>query len=633
MFYGGLDIETTVRYPDELHCTIEKKLIPNDQFWLFDIINCKFREIKLSVHPSYSSIFSTSIPRFGHSMVSVSIEENKSMGNKSTFDDQKNVNNSNMNNIKQTYSTSYKEPSTIFVMGGYKWHDSGTTFIAMNDLWKCDFFLDSNGTSDQAVASPISNFSLVDEFFSYIIDNNLNKLPNYSNNSKFTGVFNHSDTNWPAPRGFFSLNLIDSSVFSNFFKWKDDDISSDNSDLNFTYEKKHDNDKDSEKVDEVKIFSPNPIKKKHNINLAFTPQTFLIDKSKSKSTRSATTSISSNSSNNNTSSSQHSPFSMNNLHTSSIASLKNKILFVLGGSSIMYTKVVNENNFDILYNKSILNDSWIYDFQTELWYRLTDIARIKQIPSICGHQAFISGSYINIIGGIQKVHYDKKTFEFFHVNNNNDNENLFDKDGKSKIDNWENGLKCCQKFYYKEDDDTGNLVLSQKQNLFYDSQKRSKFYATFALDLKRRDWKIINVSIIYNVEFFGPWSQNDNLEYILSGGVYTDVPSRSQKLNKSSGGNNDKYNDDDDENNENNENGNKNANGNSKNNERFKCIKYRRRLNHTIAFTNAPVIFKDNKLVLFAPDIKLLDKDTNKYVDEGQTIIGNGITEIYSTYL
>lgn len=584
MMYGGLYIKTRITYPDELHCTIEKELIPNDQFWLFDTVTHKFRQIKISTHPTYSSIFPNSIARFGHRVTSVTMEENMKVKNKSAKSSSglyiNNPSNPNM-------AKSFAAPAIMFVMGGYQLSESGKSFIAMNDLWKCDVFLDSHGTADEAIASPIGNFNLVNDSYSYIIDENMNQLMNKSDTPKFTGVFNHtsSSTNWPCPRGFFTMDLIERETVATHFNW------------NTSNETLFEN-------EEIEIQNPIPQKATFNSSLYSLNK---LSSERIKPTKSPLLSIysrshSSSSLSTEVDASPSSPYSGNALHTSGVESLKSKVLVVYGGSSIMYTKVVDDLQFDVFYTKSVQGDIWIFDFQTELWYNLQDYVSIPDTISLCGHSMVFSSGSLHVFGGIEREHYYADTYLPAHAGKS---ESLYDSENRIQNVLWERGRECVFKFHEnlaKSRSEIQISLMASKRGIELASNEQYyNSYSSYIFNLTKAYWRLVDIAIITNLEYFAPWKYNSESR-VLCGSVITNNDCIQNKEDESI--------------------------------DLTKEINCREKLiDETLIVTNSPIFLKDNRLIMLSPDIKVMDMKTRKCPKNQPALVGNCIAEIFSTHL
>lgn len=607
MIYGGLEIDTKISFPDNQNCIIEKILTPNDQLWLFDRIKCHFREIKLSVHPTYSSIFPNSIPRFGHSVSSIPIDESYLNSNNHTLFNYKNE----TNNIKDKYlNASYTKPTIVFVMGGYKLNHTGKSFIAMNDLWKVDFFLDSNGTADEAVASPIGNFNVTNDLISYVIDENMNQLQIRSDIPKFTGVFSHSNKkhNWPSPRGFFSMCLVDAKELSDYLDWRNSDkIENDQSKKTFkdikNKSKNNDNiinnvnnkkisvpiPKKPLQLDEINKDSQNDRKPNNPTSIMKVKSDFKIkDLFKNPTLRSSSTKMtktqSSESSINTIVSKSRSPYSEDFLHTNTNEILSNKILIISGGSSILYTKVVNDEIFDVFYNNTIHDDIWIFDFQTEKWYNFINLVKTKKSISICGHTMFVSGSSIKFFGGIEENNYYDDVFQMTQAGVYKET-GINDKERTQEI-NWEKGIQIAQKFHESLKSDSKPLHEIIEDNGLYNDDQIYNYYVDYEFRLESMNWRMIKVLIFQDLKFFDSWDPESNCKVICGGMV-----------------------------------------------DEFTVKERKDLINKKIIYTHCPSFIKDSKIFIFSPDVKVVDKSTNKCIPGKQTMIGNGVSEIFSVYL
>lgn len=613
MIYGGLEIDTIITYPDDQHCVIEKVLTPNDQFWLFDRIKCKFREIKLSVHPTYSTIFPNSTPRFAHSVACVAMDDNASVS-KNVLDDPNYIE----PGIEQDISTrhplnsSYTKPATMFVMGGYKLSISGRSFVAMNDLWKLDFFLDANGTADEAVASPIGNFNLTNDVFSYIVDENLNELQSKKPIPGFSGVYSHSKeaeaSNWPPPRGFFSMCLIDTKALSEYINWRKNDNTP------------------TEENSESHLHRPSPIRRsalnnsysvatmrntaKIASNSSSSKTEFRIkDMFKRKNDTVTTTgtdtvtkginstsvndpALSSNSSGKESSASQSSHSSPSRsssfAHTYKNAALRGKCLLICGGSSILYTKVMDDEFFDVYYNNNMLDDIWIFDFQTEKWYNFDNCFKFEKRLTICGHTMLASSSSLKLVGGIEAGHYPEQTFQVIQAGIYNNEED----DGRVQIINWDKGREIAEKFRLARTGSRNTMTflksvgVGRGKDLNKCFGEYHNYYSNYAFQLDSLQWKLIRTAIVQDAEFFAPWTE-DQTAKVVCGGMVDDTNLKDK----------------------------------------------RNLININILYTHSYAFIKDSKIVVFSPDVKIIDRKTNNYIKGSQTLVGNGIYELYSVYL
>lgn len=648
MIYGGLEIESSITYPDESSCVIKKSLMPNDEFWLFDTMMSKFKEIKISIHPTYSAIFPNSMPRFGHSMESVPTASSNLHPEESFAeiiahgeDLRKHKHDHFGNHHRDLPSTSFCDHAILFVMGGYKLNDLGNSFVAMNDLWKCDFFFNDKSTADDIVASPIGNFHLVNEMYSYILDADMCQLPNKSTSLKFSGVFTHTDRiNWPTPRGFFSMSLVDENELLKYFDWKEysNIIDEHREQSYFTnmnegqsyfsnmnegqlyFNNMSEGQLYFDNMNELLIHSPVPtINSLSNLSVADDQFSLSTHRSSvSQSSRSISpTSISSESC----------------THTNLISSLKYKVLLVYGGSSIMYTKVVDDKMFSAYYSKSILDDMWIFSFETESWYNLGTYLNVKKKVSICGHSLILLNSSLSIFGGIEEQHYDMSTYEPIQI----DVVKKLDVENRRYTQNWEQGKKLVYDFHSyvrnrKAMHDMHDMLahitpiftakgidLSKIETETYNSYRYNIF------DFKTSKWRTAKMALVTDLEFFAPWDIKINDE-IISGGVlrdiklpgYTDEGEIFKKDVKkdNSGGTN--------------------GNNDTDNIKMFTVeeqLKYKKKLRDaTLIATNGSIVSRDDRILIFSPDVKIIDQKTKKYVEDKQRLVGNGVWEVFSAH-
>lgn len=572
LMYGGLEIQTSITKPDPMHCVITKTLIPNDQMWIFDTFTCKFKEIKLSVHPTYSSVFPNSVPRFGHSLT-CSLHENSKPSSEKVEQSDKSLGKKKI----------FNKLSVIYVMGGYKASVCDNSFVAMNDLWKCDLFLDNQETSEEAVASPVGDFTMVNGISSYIIDKSGELLPNTPDNLEFKGVMNHTKESspWPRPRGFFSMELIDEDILSEFVQWR-----------NYGTELKI-FEKD-EKIPTT-IHSPVPtVKTKLNFNFSLTSTNTkpLLEKEIMNKTTSRSSNNTQSSSSSNDLNTSFSPTSGSTTN-SSIATGKKKLLIILGGSTTLYTKFCDNDTgeYHIFYTHDILNDIWIYDFKTEKWFDLTKIVKMKPKLPICGHSMFIKNTAIKLMGGIEKSHYPTEFFKPIHADQHENCSGSF-----------QEAENCVSKFFEKLQlmNDNSADILGRGFHLMDKIASNYCSYFLYDLDFTTFEWKIVKLAFVRSLEYFGPWEYRPGCK-ILPGIVIT----KSVALDDVKG----------------------------EFDEEFEVSSKAKLSNdHLIVITNGSIFFKDNKLVLFYPDLKLMHFDNNKYIPGAQSLIGNSITEIYSTY-
>lgn len=669
VLYGGFDLTEEIKHPDDNHCIIEKKIIVNDQFWVFDCLSLKYKEIKLSVHPTYASVFPSSIPRFGHCMSAVPIEETnnikninslnfKSPNRKTTSPSGEGVagsansstgesNRSEMNHTPTTPSThvsssrtgyspqdvlnelkrnhnwysnrkhsnqkgriQFEKPSILFVMGGYTSTDKDSlSFVAINDLWKCEIFLDDFGVSDEIICCPIGSFDLL-HHASFIINQNGENLPHPPNNDVFSGIFHHSESNgtqWPAPRGFFAMGLIAKNEIGQYFV---DDIASSS-----TAEK-------PKQSNPLKILSPTPSKSSFIFNESHNKPSSPIGSPMSlKSQASIRLNLVKSRNNGNDSPSvagspigysinekveglRTSPFSMDNndrvnstspfselgIHTSQIPELSSKILIAHAGSSIMFTKVIDEETGEetTFYNKRVLGDFWWFDFQTEKWhFHETLYQNTPMNLNICGHLLVPGEENLTVLGGLQERHYDDEEFNLMvHALPEPDSKldpNIYRvaKDFSAKIRGNQNANKDQSIDEFQRSAGLSHEFSAGRQYPLGQAQ----CYTSYILDIPKRAWKTVDYAYVRNIHMAKIWEKGDPL---ISGGVCSTNAQYYKNLED--------------------------------------CPFY---MIYTISFIG----LYDSKIIALVNDAHLMDRRTDKHANVRQCVWANGIAEIYSSFL
>ncbi|GMM29647.1 Gpb1 protein [Martiniozyma asiatica (nom. inval.)] len=643
VIYGGFDLIEDISFTDDNHCLIQKRIETNDQFWIFDSLAITYKEIKLSIHPTYGSIFPNSIARFGHSMVGIPLEKTNSSTMKKNYDISKidrdyviNEKDSNNNNddddddninmhlknsssLQLNYSSKrshednnrFSEPAILFIMGGFKDNDDNRSFIAMNDFWKCEIFLDKNGVSDEVVCCPIGNFEMIDDKFSYVLDNNGQQIESISSTGKkFSGIMRHSESSsnmWPAPRGHFSMVLVPKTelgelIFEDSGKESTQTSQSIERQLSLNplanpIPKKTANilTKVSEGSNNFsqKTRNGSPISMRQQISQTkFFNSDIINDHSSALEGILSPLNFQTQNSSNATSISF---LSESSIQTGSSTILRDKVLVLYGGSSIMFTRMEENEESNISESKkylgyrsnSILGDFWWFDFELEKWFKFEPSDSASDLK-ICAHSMSLSSQHLSILGGIQARHYKPKIFkpicedsnsekndiyklvELFHQNLNNYEKNL-----KSNVSNFSSCL----------DDDifnTQGLRISENGVYYVDNKNESSYYRTFSLNLNKKKWKSVDFAYVRNLAIPGVWNKNKRA---INGGIINDT---NQLLDK-----NDKP--------------------------------------FIVLFTAYNCCILEDKVVLIAPDAVIIDIHTKHVTSECQYIWGNGVTEIYSS--
>ncbi|OWB58005.1 hypothetical protein B5S28_g3993 [[Candida] boidinii] len=250
--YGGFDIETEIiRQGNKI--IIEKRLTVSNSMRLFDAISLKFRELNIIVHPSVSAKLPQAIPRFGHVQTGLTIEENNAdyLESFNKANSLLSTSNSNSNGkktpLQQQQSTGqsvqpppltsftsgddvllkYTRPASIFIGFGYKSTHSGKSFIAMNDMWRCEICVNQALSkanvnklefSENVICYPVGNFDIQKNHFKYTYDSNGDLIDDSSDDGidEFTGCYKaDEESNWPGGRAFCGYELIDNSTLYN----------------------------------------------------------------------------------------------------------------------------------------------------------------------------------------------------------------------------------------------------------------------------------------------------------------------------------------------------------------------------------------------------------------------------------
>ncbi|GME93012.1 unnamed protein product [Ambrosiozyma monospora] len=81
ILYGGFMLITRINKDSVLgKIDVVKSIVGSNSMWLYDVINTTFKEITISVHPTYTAMFAKALQRFAFSMPGITIEENNMSG-------------------------------------------------------------------------------------------------------------------------------------------------------------------------------------------------------------------------------------------------------------------------------------------------------------------------------------------------------------------------------------------------------------------------------------------------------------------------------------------------------------------------------------------------------------------------
>ncbi|GMF05583.1 unnamed protein product [Ambrosiozyma monospora] len=119
-----------------------------------------------------------------------------------------------LNSSNGSGASKLSKPAVFYVFGGYCLDQRTLQFVALNDLWKCELLFnpDQEEFANECICSPCGEFELIFDNYSYCIDENgVERDHDDVENLTFHGLTRHSleGSNWPKPRGFASLLLID----------------------------------------------------------------------------------------------------------------------------------------------------------------------------------------------------------------------------------------------------------------------------------------------------------------------------------------------------------------------------------------------------------------------------------------
>lgn len=188
--YGGIEMTTAVRRPDRDHVVVTRRLRISKEFWRFDARSATFHRLEVSVHPTYNSVLPSDIARFGHRMVAVPLHNGGSRANGKT-----------------PHPGTPSKLAVVLIMGGYRARAGGRSFVAMNDLWKCDIFFNGGRFVNEAVCFPLGSFGLVEGDCGVVLDEAGEQRA--STGGKFGGILEYASGEWPKPRGFFTMSLVE----------------------------------------------------------------------------------------------------------------------------------------------------------------------------------------------------------------------------------------------------------------------------------------------------------------------------------------------------------------------------------------------------------------------------------------
>ncbi|QPG74085.1 hypothetical protein FOA43_001406 [Brettanomyces nanus] len=598
--YGGLQLHTSVTYPDSNHAVVERKLIPSNDFWMFDSRRISLRPIRISVHPTYSANDPIAIARFGHKLSSVTLEQNNEVTHPHHNDRVSNLDGDNRGGLQigsspcspHQSSPRFSKPALVLVMGGYRTSDSSggsQSFVAMNDLWKCEIFFNRSEFSDEAICCPIGNFDLISDKYSYMIDDQANSLPPITASYHFGGVINHyNGCDWPKPRGFFTMELIERPDVAKYYNQLRDSspLSSSSVSVESPVSPMSLSSPISAELDigisaSSDSSSPNESLYRHpvgipSVHAQFPSRISTSQSNKSNALRSIATRMSSSSgsqlsSSRNTSISALSYGSPTNpsegAHTHKNKFLGSRMLIIYGGSSTVYTRLVSSDGCRSHFSwKEMLGDVWWFDFQSERWKKLDTYYEGKKVElKVCGHDVSANNQHMMMLGGLQPNNIFGNWGQVKDIIEKEDPRQVIDSDR----------LQKCRKLIeiYRQKEESLNTSITDKMGCigFHPLNKSTKtgekfsdsrgYYTSFVLNLETCRWEAVDFLFVKRMRAF------------LDG----------------------------------------------KSNMLYAC---------------SPMMKLDSKLILFGGDVRKIDVATHKErSDDCQNIYGGNIMEVYSPFL
>ncbi|KAG7713298.1 hypothetical protein KL949_005136 [Ogataea haglerorum] len=403
MLHAGFELHTRVEKRDG-HVHITRTLAPQTAIWMFDIRTQVFTQLKAILSSSISTILPHYIPRFGHKIQGITIEQNNSRN------DDESLHSGPSHDPTIGSHSRFPRPAVVFVMGGYKIEQHSNRLVALNDLWKCE--LSASNTTDpsargfqlefstETICSLVGNPDILNDRFSFSYNANGEPL-GQEKRQVIQGLFRHgTDAQWPKPRGFFSMDIVQTTDLEQMAEGE--------------WAEQHPH-----------ISHPKPKSYRHFTGLqdearSPSPTPSLQAQLRSSSPLSATERVNmrplfpyeGRMRSRTPSSTEETPRSSPNAAASQFSSLavRSSSLVVFGGSSILHIKVVAEDGSEHVYSKvDVLSDMWWFDLNTETW---TSVRTVKQSDSeplkLCGHASASDGQQLMVIGGLRGYQLDDK---------------------------------------------------------------------------------------------------------------------------------------------------------------------------------------------------------------------------------
>ncbi|KAG7913836.1 hypothetical protein KL927_005062 [Ogataea polymorpha] len=401
MLHAGFELHTHVEKRDG-HVHISRTLDPQTAMWMFDVRTQVFTQLKVILSSSISTILPHYIPRFGHQIQGITIEQNNSPND----DDSLHSGPSHDHTIGSC--SRYSRPAVVFVMGGYKLEEHTNRLVALNDLWKCE--LSASNTTDpsargfqlefstEMICSLVGSPDILSDRFSFCYNARGEPL-GPEKRQVIQGLFRHgTDAQWPKPRGFFSMDVVQTADLEQMVE--------------------------GELVDQhAHISQPRPKKSRYFTGLqdeaqSPSPTPSLQAQLRASSPLSATERANMRQffqyegrmRSRTPSLTEETPRSSPSAAAAQFSSraVRSTSLVVFGGSSIVHVKVVADDGSEHLYSKvEVLSDMWCFDLNTETW---TSVLTVKQSDNrplkLCGHASASDGQQLMMIGGLRGYQLD-----------------------------------------------------------------------------------------------------------------------------------------------------------------------------------------------------------------------------------
>ncbi|KAG7897516.1 hypothetical protein KL905_005069 [Ogataea polymorpha] len=401
MLHAGFELHTHVEKRDG-HVHISRTLDPQTAMWMFDVRTQVFTQLKVILSSSISTILPHYIPRFGHQIQGITIEQNNSPND----DDSLHSGPSHDHTIGSC--SRYSRPAVVFVMGGYKLEEHTNRLVALNDLWKCE--LSASNTTDpsargfqlefstEMICSLVGSPDILSDRFSFCYNARGEPL-GPEKRQVIQGLFRHgTDAQWPKPRGFFSMDVVQTADLEQMVE--------------------------GELVDQhAHISQPRPKKSRYFTGLqdeaqSPSPTPSLQAQLRASSPLSATERANMRQffqyegrmRSRTPSLTEETPRSSPSAAAAQFSSraVRSTSLVVFGGSSIVHVKVVADDGSELLYSKvEVLSDMWCFDLNTETWTSVLTVRLSDNRPlKLCGHASASDGQQLMVIGGLRGYQLD-----------------------------------------------------------------------------------------------------------------------------------------------------------------------------------------------------------------------------------